>query len=167
MFHPVAAPKRRAFAVLFVLGLLGLASCSTGLAAPSSAPAAAANYATLRTNYASILDTLNAATRVYETQFTQDRQGVTDQQTVDQLSGPYATALSDLATSLSKLTVPNTMLGDLHRFIGTASTLADDFRAGAADWPSHTGQQQYTADIASFNSAKAIFTSDINSLLPQ
>jgi hypothetical protein len=164
MLHPAAAPKRRAFAVLCALGLLGLASCSTGLAAPTSVPAAAVNYATFRNNYASILDTLNAATRVYETQFTQDQLGVTDQQIVEQLSGPYAIALSDLATSLSNLTVPNTMLGDLHRFIGTASTLADDVRAGAADWPSHTGQQQYIADIASFNSAKAIFTSDINSL---
>jgi hypothetical protein len=164
MFHPAAAPKRRAFAVLCVLGLFGLASCSTGLAAPISVPAMAPNYATLHTEYASILATLNAATRVYETQFTQDQQGVTDQQTVEQLSGPYAAALSDLATSLSELTVPNTMLGDLHRFIGTANILADDYQAGAADWPSDTGQQQYIADIASFNSAKAIFTSDINSL---
>lgn len=164
MSHHAAPLKRRAFALLCVLGLLGLASCSMGPTAATSPPAAALNYSTLRTEYASILETLNAATRVYETQFTQDQQGVTDQQTVDQLSGPYATALSDLATSLSELTVPNTMLGDLHRFIGTASTLADDFWAGAADWPSQTGQQQYIADIASFNSAKAIFTSDINSL---
>jgi hypothetical protein len=105
-------------------------------------------------------------TTQYKSQLAQDQQQIDDQQTVADLYNPVIAALSSAVTSLSDLTVPNSMLGDLHRAIGALTAVAGDLRGDVANWAPgfNLDSPQDQSDVSAMNSAMAILGSDIHSL---